>query len=224
MRKFLYFFVNDRLTQLLLVAFISLSGISTSIASSYNEPTNYSHKQFKEAPQISVDKKSGELNLKLDVAYAQHQFTTFQNGISVTKTLNLRSYNQEIVGPTIIARPGDTLKIHLTNSLPPEQNPMQCDANGHCNHNEPHNFNTTNLHFHGLHVDPGGISDNVMIRVAPNGEQHYEVYIPNNHVAGTFWYHTHVHGAASVQVGSGMAGALIIRGDYDEVKEIDKAN
>ncbi len=30
---------------------------------------------------------------------------------------------------------------------------------------------------------------------------------------GTFWYHPHRHGVGFVQVGSGMAGALIISGD-----------
>ena len=34
-----------------------------------------------------------------------------------------------------------------------------------------------------------------------------------DHPAGTFWYHTHRHGSTALQVSSGMAGALIIRGN-----------
>jgi FtsP/CotA-like multicopper oxidase with cupredoxin domain len=40
----------------------------------------------------------------------------------------------------------------------------------------------------------------------------YEYNIPVEHPAGTFWYHPHVHGSTAIQVGSGMAGALIVRG------------
>lgn len=32
---------------------------------------------------------------------------------------------------------------------------------------------------------------------------------------GTHWYHAHKHGSTSIQVYNGMAGALIIQGDYD---------
>jgi FtsP/CotA-like multicopper oxidase with cupredoxin domain len=41
----------------------------------------------------------------------------------------------------------------------------------------------------------------------------YEYNIPPDHPAGTFWYHTHRHGSTALQVSSGMAGALIVRGD-----------
>jgi FtsP/CotA-like multicopper oxidase with cupredoxin domain len=37
--------------------------------------------------------------------------------------------------------------------------------------------------------------------------------VPEDHPAGTFWYHPHKHGSTSIQVGSGMAGALVIKGD-----------
>ncbi len=44
-------------------------------------------------------------------------------------------------------------------------------------------------------------------------------YDPPNHVMGqapgTHWYHAHKHGSTSIQVYNGMAGALIIEGDYD---------
>jgi FtsP/CotA-like multicopper oxidase with cupredoxin domain len=33
---------------------------------------------------------------------------------------------------------------------------------------------------------------------------------------GTHWYHAHKHGSTSIQVFNGMAGALIIEGDYDK--------
>jgi FtsP/CotA-like multicopper oxidase with cupredoxin domain len=131
-------------------------------------------------------------------------------------TVRLRSYNGKLVGPVIEARPGDTLKILLDNRLPPEP-PSSHDAN------VPHGFNTTNLHVHGLHVSPAGNSDNVMLAIEPGQQFFYEVKIPEDHPAGTFWYHGHKHGSVAIQLASGMAGPLIIRGDIDEVPAIKAA-
>jgi FtsP/CotA-like multicopper oxidase with cupredoxin domain len=61
-------------------------------------------------------------------------------------------------------------------------------------------------------VNPAGNSDNVLISVDPGVSFEYEYNIPSDHPAGTFWYHTHRHGSTALQVSSGMAGALLIRG------------
>lgn len=128
----------------------------------------------------------------------------------------LRSYNGKLVGPTLRAKAGDTLRITLRNDFAPE-----ADHPGEMN--TLHAFNTMNLHTHGLHVSPSGISDNVLLDVPPQATQDYEIAIPKDHPAGTFWYHTHRHGSTAAQVASGMAGALIIAGGMDDVPEIAKA-
>lgn len=74
-------------------------------------------------------------------------------------------------------------------------------------------FNTINLHTHGLHVSPAGNSDNVLLNIAPQTEFPYEFNIPEDHPAGTFWYHAHRHGSTAVQVSSGAAGILVVRGN-----------
>ena len=218
----------------------------------YGEPVNFDHPWFANAPEVY---STADEPIVLDVKYASHEFKTFQHGFEVTKTLNLRGYNGGMVGPTIVARPGDTLRVRLNNLMPPETHPgchhpsssdhssssseksdhstMAAHSShgadtGHsaeeeCDVNRPHNFNTTNLHTHGLHVDPGGNSDNVLLHFSPGESFDYEFHIPEDHTAGTFWYHAHVHGSTSVQVASGVHGALIIRGDYDEVPAIQTA-
>lgn len=178
------------------------------------QPLNYVHPPLPEAPVIRTLSGSNELTATLKVDFTKHTFTTFQHGQQVAKELTLRSYNGALMGPTLVARPGDTLRIRLINKLPTDARTPHCDQ-GHCDHNIPHNFNITNLHTHGLHVDPTGNSDNVFIRLGQGEHFDYRIRIPEDHPAGTFWYHSHVHGATSVQVGSGMAGALIIQGDYD---------
>lgn len=118
------------------------------------------------------------------------------------------SPNQPLVAPTIDAVPGQTLRVKLDNALPQDNN---------CNHthdiNVPHCFNGTNLHTHGLWINPAGNSDNVLITIRPGVTFEYEYNIPSDHPAGTFWYHPHLHGSTALQVGSGMAGAIIIRDD-----------
>ncbi|WP_211695312.1 multicopper oxidase family protein [Mycobacterium spongiae] len=131
--------------------------------------------------------------------------------------MRLRSFNGAVVGPTLRAKPGDTLQIALVNALPVNPDPMPA------NMNIPHNFNTTNLHTHGLHVSPQKPADYVLLEVLPQGTAlphddpdayvgrfDFTFQLPDDHPSGTFWYHPHRHGATAMQVASGMAGALII--------------
>jgi L-ascorbate oxidase len=113
------------------------------------------------------------------------------------------------VAPTINAKPGDTVRITLHNDLPDDPS---CTSTGG-DVDIPHCFNGTNLHSHGLWVSPAGNSDNVLLSINPKVSFEYEYNIPADHPAGTFWYHPHRHGSTALQVGSGMAGALIIHGD-----------
>jgi FtsP/CotA-like multicopper oxidase with cupredoxin domain len=72
-------------------------------------------------------------------------------------------------------------------------------------------------------VDPGGIADNIFRSMEPGQSYDIEIAIPANHPSGTFWYHPHHHGSADVQMTSGMAGALIVEGDFADVPEIAAA-
>ena len=129
-----------------------------------------------------------------------------------------RSYNGMLGGPLFRVRPGQTWRVRVSNLL--EANP---DSGHQPDPNIPHHFNTTNLHTHGFHVDPGGVSDNVFLRIEPGEFVDYVFEIPANHPAGTYWYHPHKHGAATVQMFSGMAGMIIMEGDIDQVPEIAAA-
>ena len=129
----------------------------------------------------------------------------------------MRGYEGTMPGPTLRVQPGDVLRIRLSNDLPPNPDVVPADVD------LPHHFNTTNLHTHGLHVSPAGISDNVLRSMEPGQAYDVEVAIPADHPRGTFWYHPHHHGSADVQITSGMAGALIVEGDFADVPEIAAA-
>ncbi|TBV04747.1 multicopper oxidase family protein, partial [Stutzerimonas kirkiae] len=130
--------------------------------------------------------------------------------------VNLRSYqgpqvdpSTPFISPTIEVQPGETARISLSNELAAD---ATCNREGG-DINQPHCFNGTNLHAHGLWVSPAGNSDNVLLSINPGVQFEYEYNIPSDHPAGTFWYHTHLHGSTALQVSSGMAGALIVRGN-----------
>ncbi|HEX8139005.1 MAG TPA: multicopper oxidase family protein [Pyrinomonadaceae bacterium] len=128
--------------------------------------------------------------------------------------VRLRCYEGKLTGPTLRASPGDTLYITLVNKLPDV-----ADQGGVC-HDKMH---ATNLHTHGLHVDPTD-GDDVLKKIVEPGETETLRYeIPEDHYPGTFWYHPHKHGSVGLQVANGMAGALIIEGDIDKVPEIAAA-
>jgi FtsP/CotA-like multicopper oxidase with cupredoxin domain len=126
------------------------------------------------------------------------------------------TYDNVVPGHTWEVRGGDTLKVHLRNGLPPASDPVP-------GVDRPHAWTTTNLHTHGLHVSPAGNADNVFLEVPP-GEEHYlEIPLPRDHPGGIFWYHPQCHGAVTQQLRAGMAGALIVRGEIDEVDEVAAA-
>lgn len=90
------------------------------------------------------------------------------------------------------------------------------------NSNVAQDFNNTNMHFHGSHVSP--FQDDVLRYVNPTYSSYY-TYDLDNHQAGTFWYHPHVHGSTAIQVASGMSGVIIVEEDnLDEYPALKAAS
>ena len=85
---------------------------------------------------------NGELRTSLRCAYAYRDIGGFR--------LYLRSYEGGLA-PTLRMKPGETLKIRLTNDLPPNRDLVPSIPS------YPHQFNNTNLHFHGSHASPSGV-------------------------------------------------------------------
>ncbi len=108
------------------------------------------------------------------------------------------------------------------------------------------NLHTHGLHVFPQTNPDGTHSDNVFLRIIPKadmearlkvagegadvlseyehvGQLDYRIQLSwerdgesMSHPPGTHWYHPHCHGATHDQVGSGMAGFLIVEGDVDE--------
>jgi suppressor of ftsI len=106
-----------------------------------------------------------------------------------------KTYRGSFPGPTLRVRPGDTIELRVVNQL-----------------DEP-----TNLHEHGFHVSPIGISDDVL-RVMPGGTANsVRVEIPRTMTTGTYWYHAHLHGIVEEQVFAGLSGVIIVEGLVDHL-------
>lgn len=97
-----------------------------------------------------------------------------------------QSYNGSFVAPTIRVAPGSTLTVRLVNRLKV----------------------ATNLHFHGLHVSPTGVSDDPFLCVAPGRSLTYRLAIPRNHPQGTFWYHSHAMGTTCPKPGAMVSDGM----------------
>lgn len=112
------------------------------------------------------------------------------------KTAKMISYNGTVPGPTFKVKPGDALRVKLTNNLD----------------------KATNLHTHGLFVSPEGNSDNPFVHVMPGESFDYEFKIPADHSEGTHWFHPHMHGEVANQVFGGLYGTIIV--ESDETPEV----
>lgn len=142
--------------------------------------------------------------------------------IGAARPVTTSTYDGGLPGSTWEIDPGDTLRIDLVNDLPP-LHPDGHEGGHTTDIDRPHEWTTTNLHTHGLHVSPAGDGDNVFVTVEPGGRHHYEIEVPRDHPGGIFWYHPHRHGGVAQQVRGGMAGLIVVRGEIDRVPEVRAA-
>jgi FtsP/CotA-like multicopper oxidase with cupredoxin domain len=95
-------------------------------------------------------------------------------------------------GPTIHVSPGGTIKVTFVNRLGSDI--------------------PTNIHYHGLNVNPKGISDNIF-RTFDDGKTYRSVvHLQDDQQRGTYWYHVHLHGLSEGQVMGGLSGLLVVDG------------
>jgi FtsP/CotA-like multicopper oxidase with cupredoxin domain len=122
--------------------------------------------------------------------------------------------------PTLRARAGDLVIIHLTNALT-DLSPgnkahahMHAHASGNPCSSGIMSPVSTNLHFHGLTIPPVCHQDDVLKTSIQPGDApfEYRFRIPENESPGLYWYHPHIHGFSKDQLLGGASGALIVEG------------
>ena len=165
------------------------------------------------AHQTTLTSTDGRLEVTLTVEQHQLDAGAFKK--------NVRAYCYEgacsVPGPTLRVFPGDTVVVTLVNNL---QDIEAEDTTSDGELNSLRDANITNMHTHGLHVDPS--EDNVIIGVAPGESKTYTYEIGTNHLPGTHWYHSHHHGSSSLQVQGGMVGMIVVDvPDFEESPPTD---
>ena len=164
---------------------------------------------------------------------------TVNDALKVTPSSHKKStWVTDIIGPTLRVKPGDVITLHLINNMPDDRGSKYSSGVDSCIGNPKVSgatCNMTNFHTHGFHDSPADyvkstgeiassstdtkydserdywVGDDVVDSLLPGGNQwDIKTEIPDNHPAGTFWYHPHQHGATAVHLSSGLEGAIII--------------
>lgn len=112
------------------------------------------------------------------------------------KTISAWGFNNQVPGPVLRAKKGDTLVVRVQNNLP-----------------EP-----TIIHWHGIRL-PASMdgTGEVQKPILPGESFEYRFTVPD---AGTFWYHSHQNEA--VQMERGMYGGIIVEDDTDPVTDKER--
>lgn len=109
---------------------------------------------------------------------------SFDWEISSGNIIEAWGYNEQVPGPVLTARQGDTLVVRLTNHL----------------------YEPTTIHWHGLRLPaPMDGTEEVQRPVMPGETFEYRFELLD---AGTFWYHPHTN--ETVQMERGMYGAMVV--------------
>ncbi len=108
--------------------------------------------------------------------------------------VELLTYNGQFPGPVLRWREHEPFHLAFRNKL----------------------AEVTNLHFHGMHVPPGGNADNVFLAIPPGEAFHYALTVPAGH-GGLYWYHPHPHDGHLLadQLWAGLSGAIVIESPLD---------
>lgn len=120
-----------------------------------------------------------------------------------------RAYYHEGVarlqGPTLVLQAGGRLNLTLVNNLVDDSALDATKAINTFRH-----ANTTNVHTHGLHVDPA--IDSIFRHASPGGGTlHYDMPIPDHHAPGMHWYHSHTHGSSTMHIMGGLVGGMYVK-------------
>lgn len=154
---------------------------------------NFSNKSYALNSKNIISSQNGLLETTLEASYQEVPLGN--------RTAKLLTYNGQVPGPRLEAKPGDKVRLHFVNNL----------------------SQSTNIHYHGLHLPPTGNADNVFLEVKPQEKLTYEFEISPKQTGGINWYHPHLHGLVADQLSGGLAGLFIIRDQLDEIPEIKAA-
>ena len=118
----------------------------------------------------------------------------------------------------MLQNPGEAIKYQYYKKRPETMDGMHVDTP-----NMPHDFDSTNLHVHGLDVevhmfDPVNTHnpDAPHIAIHPGQCYCYKFNVPDHHPGGMYWYHPHLHGSSALQLWGGLFGLFFVEGPLED--------
>ena len=173
--------------------------------------------------QLSLSSQNGSLSLGLTVQNGADAFGYMHYCFDYMTSSGM------VEAPTLRLNPGDTLTLDLTDQLNVNpltinaKRPMPMMAHAADSSSQTYvdpcqsqvmDYNTTNVHFHGLNVPPVCHQDDVIDTLIQPGSPgfHFSIQIPTTEPPGLYWYHPHIHGFTEFQVNGGAAGAIVVEG------------
>ena len=190
------------------------SGFDPAVRPEFREPTVLSSKGG--VLEVRLTARQGQATLDT-VAKPVENFLLFDYQlIQGTASDGSSSGGNLYPAPTLQVFPGETLIVHLDNSMTGLTikdyfNP-QYTTKGEAVPIYPVQLTASpfNLHVHGIHVSPKGNSDNVLLHIPAGMANTYTYRIPEIMPQGAYWYHSHLHTLTSAQIYTGLAGLLAI--------------
>jgi FtsP/CotA-like multicopper oxidase with cupredoxin domain len=122
--------------------------------------------------------------------------------------------DQGAEAPTLRVNPGDTIKLSLTNMIPPVAGPVSRMSNSSdvCGSADM-TQGSINFHFHGTNTSPKCHGDNVIRTLINPGETfQFNLAIPPDEPPGLYWYHHHVHSLSEAALLGGASGLIEVMG------------
>jgi hypothetical protein len=151
-------------------------------------------------PQIISSGKSVASQWSATIKVREHRHVNTQ----VSFTTRSYCFNDvcSYPGPTLSLYPGDNFTLTFINELGPQPDDVHIM-------NKMNGPNTTNVHTHGLHIDPN--VDTVFVKAAPGESLVYKYQMPSDHAPGLMWYHDHHHGSSTLHLMNGLVGAIDVQ-------------
>jgi len=160
-------------------------------------PSWWRHQKLVYPEEIKSDDPVMEIYVEVDV-------TRYIGAVNFTTRAYCVNGKCHIPAPTIRTKPGQNVTMIVANKL----------GNETKHHMEMNTFefpNHTNVHTHGMHIDP--YIDNIALDIKPGENWTYYYHVFENHAPGLFWWHSHMHGSSMLQIGGGMSGTWTVDPD-----------
>ena len=148
---------------------------------------------------FSINSAQNKLQIPDTLSGTQFNLTIQKGSVNFYPgfTTNTMGVNGSLLGPTLILRKGDNVRINVNNTL----------------------TDTTTIHWHGMHVAPQNDGGPHTV-ILPGSTWQPQFTVMDN--AAAYWYHPHLHMKTAEHVTKGVAGFIIVRDNQEAALKLPR--